>query len=75
MRSIGDDWSPETLMAMVTAHDAEVRATLPPERLLVFSATERWEPLYAFLGQPVPDNIPFPRPNHRDKFFANIDDI
>jgi len=44
----------------------QVIDTLPPERLLVFSPRDGWEPLCAFLGVPVPD-VPFPRINSRDE--------
>jgi hypothetical protein len=43
-------------------HVEHVRATCPPERLLVFEVADGWEPLCAFLGVPVPDH-PFPRLN------------
>ena len=47
----------------------EVVDALPPERLLVFSPKEGWEPLCTFLGVPVPD-APFPRVNSRDEISA-----
>jgi hypothetical protein len=43
-------------------HIDEVKATVPDERLLVYSVTEGWEPLCRFLGHPVP-TIPFPHAN------------
>ncbi|WP_157961734.1 sulfotransferase family protein [Acuticoccus kandeliae] len=43
-------------------HNAAVKATIPPEKLLVMEVSEGWEPLCAFLGKPVPDE-PFPRRN------------
>jgi hypothetical protein len=43
-------------------HIEEVKATVPAERLLVYSVSEGWEPLCQFLGQQVP-NIPFPHAN------------
>ena len=43
-------------------HIEEVKATVPAERLLVYSVSEGWEPLCRFLGQRVP-NIPFPHAN------------
>lgn len=46
---------------------------LPPERLLVYSPKEGWEPLCAFLGVPVPD-IPFPRVNSRDELGSAADE-
>jgi hypothetical protein len=41
------------------AHNAEVQAGVPPNRLLVYSVAEGWAPLCGFLGRPVPDR-PFP---------------
>lgn len=35
---------------------------VPPEKLLVMSYSEGWEPLCKFLGKPVP-NEPLPRAN------------
>ncbi|REJ85723.1 MAG: hypothetical protein DWQ36_22700 [Acidobacteria bacterium] len=45
-------------------HQREVEQTVPPERLLVYDVSQGWEPLCAFLGEPVPDE-PFPRTNDR----------
>lgn len=45
-------------------HNADVIATIPPDQLLVWRASDGWEPLCAFLGVPVPDS-PFPRLNDR----------
>ena len=45
-------------------HEREVREVVPPEQLLVFRATDGWEPLCDFLGLDVP-NEPFPRVNER----------
>jgi hypothetical protein len=42
----------------------QVRAVVPPDRLLVFSVRDGWEPLCAFLGRSVPDT-PFPNINDR----------
>lgn len=44
----------------------EVIDLLSPERLLVFSPKEGWEPLCSFLGVPIPKE-PFPRVNSRDE--------
>jgi Sulfotransferase domain len=44
----------------------QVIDALPPERLLVYSPRQGWEPLCSFLGVPVP-NEPFPRINSRDE--------
>lgn len=48
-------------------HNEEVKATVPPERLLVFDVKQGWEPLCAFLGVPVPDG-PFPHVNDTESF-------
>ena len=45
-------------------HNAEVQATVPPERLLVFEVKQGWGPLCEFLDVDVPDT-PFPRLNDR----------
>jgi hypothetical protein len=52
-------------IARYEAHIAEVKAEVPADRLLVFTATDGWEPLCAFLGHPVPE-APFPNVNNRE---------
>ncbi len=60
-------------IAVFNAWNAEVQATVPAEKLLVFDVKQGWEPLCAFLGVPVPAG-PFPHANDRAKmrlgFFA-----
>lgn len=51
---------------------ADVRAAIPPERLLVFNVAEGWEPLCAFLGKPVPA-APFPVRNTTDDFWKMLE--
>jgi len=50
-------------------HDwvADVKASVPADRLLVFQVTEGWGPLCEFLDVPIPDT-PFPRLNDRQAF-------
>jgi hypothetical protein len=48
-------------------HLEEVREAIPPERLLVFEATDGWEPLCAFLDVPVPAE-PYPRTNTSEEW-------
>jgi hypothetical protein len=61
-------WDDEaTLMAAYEQHNAEVRATIPPQRLLEWNAKEGWEPLCRALGKPVPDQ-PFPWTNRRENW-------
>lgn len=50
-------------------HTDEVMRTVPADRLIVFEATQGWEPLCGFLGVPVPDT-PFPKHNTREEFQA-----
>ncbi|MDQ2653616.1 MAG: sulfotransferase family protein [Chloroflexota bacterium] len=50
------------------AHQREVCAAIPPERLLVFDVAQGWEPLCAFLGKPVPQGEPFPHVNDTRAF-------
>ncbi|UCG71605.1 MAG: hypothetical protein JSV45_10070 [Chromatiales bacterium] len=52
----------DACIARYLQHIEEVKATVPQDRLLVYSVTEGWEPLCRFLGHPVPD-IPFPHAN------------
>ena len=52
----------EHAIAVYERHIADVRATCPPDRLLVFDVAEGWGPLCAFLGVPEPDRA-FPRLN------------
>jgi len=52
-------------------HNAEVQRVIPASRLLVFEASQGWEPLCQFLGVPVPD-APFPRANSREEMAAFI---
>jgi hypothetical protein len=52
----------EPAIARFIQHNAEVKATIPPDRLLVFEVKDGWEPLCKFLGAPVPDE-PFPHEN------------
>ncbi|GAA4139424.1 sulfotransferase family protein [Actinomadura keratinilytica] len=55
-----------------TEHNEAVRRALPAERLLVFRASQGWEPLCGFLGVEVPDE-PFPRRNDREAFAEFIE--
>ena len=53
------------LAAQYEAHNAQVQATVPPERLLVFNVKQGWAPLCEFLGKEVPDE-PFPFVNETE---------
>lgn len=56
----------EHMIEHFNRHVAEVKATIPADRLLVFDVKDGWAPLCAFLNVPVPDE-PFPRVNSRDE--------
>mmetsp|Transcript_41792 Transcript_41792/g.77649 ORF Transcript_41792/g.77649 Transcript_41792/m.77649 type:complete len:282 (+) Transcript_41792:53-898(+) len=49
----------------------KVKATVPPEKLLVFDVKEGWGPLCKFLNKPVPDE-PFPNINDREEFVESV---
>lgn len=56
-------------LAVYERHNAEVRRTIPPQRLLVYDVAEGWEPLCRFLGVPIPAD-PFPHANTTAEFRA-----
>jgi hypothetical protein len=53
--------------AFYNQHIEEVKAAVPPERLLIFTANQGWGPLCRFVGAAVP-NGPFPNVNDRAEF-------
>jgi hypothetical protein len=55
------------VVSVFERHIAEVKASIPAHRLLVFDVREGWTPLCEFLGSPVPDE-PFPQTNERETF-------
>jgi hypothetical protein len=57
----------DALIGYYNAHNAQVRATIPPDRLLVYEVAEGWQPLCDFLGVPVPDG-PMPKANTTEDF-------
>lgn len=70
-RSLGDARDKDSIIAAFEAHEASVKAAIPPERLLVHSAKDGWAPLCAFLGVPEPDE-PYPRTNTKEEFFEHM---
>jgi hypothetical protein len=59
-RFAGEGWDdPATLKAAFERHNAEVRRTVPRQRLLEWRAAEGWAPICRALSVPVP-NVPFP---------------
>lgn len=67
----GQPTNREHAIAVFNAYEAEVKASVPADNLLVFRASDGWEPLCDFLGKPVPD-IPYPRTNTKDDFVTRF---
>lgn len=57
----------EAAVAAFLAHNQHVRDTVPPDRLLEWTASDGWAPLCAALDLPVPDE-PFPHANTTAEF-------
>lgn len=70
-KTFGMDFSEEHMMAVFERHNADVKRTIPAERLLVFEAAQGWEPLCRFLGVPVP-HTPFPLTNTTQEFQRRV---
>jgi Sulfotransferase domain len=64
---------PARMIAAMNHHNEEVKASIPPERLLVWSVTDGWEPLCEFLEVPIP-GVPVPHINDRKEFLNRIID-
>jgi hypothetical protein len=58
-------------IAVFEAHVAEVQATIPVERLLVYETGSGWGPLCAFLNVPEP-NEPYPLTNSTKEFTKRL---
>lgn len=63
----------EELIDAMHRHEEAVKATVPSDRLLVWSVIEGWEPLCEFLDVPVPD-VPFPHVNDSKEFGDRVID-
>ncbi len=61
----------EACIAAFERHNARVRETVSPQRMLEWNASEGWQPLCAALGVPVPEE-PFPHTNTREEFVARL---
>jgi hypothetical protein len=60
----------EAMIAAYERHNASVRSSVPPNRLLEWTVADGWAPLCNRLGLPVPDD-PFPRTNTTAEFRAH----
>ena len=62
------DWTDkDASIAAYERHNAEVRASVPSDRLVDWQASNGWDPLCEALGVAVPDE-PFPHLNTREDF-------
>jgi hypothetical protein len=64
----------EAAIARYQEHIEEIKATVPPEQLLVFTVDQGWEPLCKFLDVEAPDT-PFPNVNDRAEVKKTITDL
>lgn len=71
--SDGADTDSRSMQDAMERFNEEVQATVPAERLLVWSVSEGWEPLCEFLELPVPDT-PFPHLNDSQAFVDRVID-
>ena len=65
------DYSKENVIRAYNEHRDRVIRECPEDKLLVFKATDGWEPLCKFLGKPVPD-VPYPNVNDTKEFQGAI---
>jgi hypothetical protein len=61
----------EHVKASFDRHNAAVKASLSPERLLVFDVAQGWAPLCAFLDLPIPATA-FPHVNSTKEFWEIV---
>jgi len=59
------------MIAHFKRHTEEVIKSVPKDKLLVYEASQGWEPLCKFLDVPV-RTTPFPRENSREQFAARL---
>lgn len=57
----------EHAIAVYERHNAEVRRTIAPARLLIYDVAEGWKPLCRLLDVPIPRD-PFPHANTTEEF-------
>ena len=62
----------DTSIAVFNENTARAKREVPPERLLVWTGRDGWEPICRALKLPVPDE-PFPRANTREEWRARAE--
>ena len=65
------DFSKENTIKVYEAWLEQVKSECPEDKLLVFKATDGWEPLCKFLDKPIPD-VPYPNCNDSETFQARV---
>lgn len=73
MTSEADEPGTGNMARAMERYNEEVKATVPPERLLVWSPAEGWGPLCEFLEVPVP-STPLPHVNDSQSFGVMLSD-
>jgi hypothetical protein len=71
-RFVDDFLDQDTAIAAFEQHNADVRASVPPDRLLDWTPGDGWKPLCDALDVPVPGE-PFPHANTTEEFRARTD--
>ena len=69
----GTETTDEWMIEAFNRHTEEVKATVPADRLLVWSPADGWEPLCELLELPVPD-APLPQVNDAATFGLRLID-
>jgi hypothetical protein len=69
-RGFSRDLGERELITFFEQHNESVRATVDPEKLLVYEVGQGWQPLCSFLDVDVPD-VPFPHVNDAENFAEN----
>ncbi|MFC4563036.1 sulfotransferase family protein [Nocardiopsis mangrovi] len=64
-----------TAIGAFERHNAQVRAEIPADRLLVYELGRGWEPLCRFLGVDMPADEPFPRLNDTVSTQRRLSDV
>lgn len=64
-------YNKEACLAAFARHENTVLSKAPKDRLLVWEASEGWEPICKALDLPVPKE-PFPKVNTKEQFLAHV---
>lgn len=70
-KTFDSNFEKDHVIAVYKQHNAAVKASLPPSRLLVTDSPDGWGPICKFLGLPIPAT-PFPKTNSTDEFRAMV---